>query len=168
MTPSERARRIKMVIMDVDGVLTDGGMYYGESGEELKKFNTRDGQGIALLHQVGIKTALMTGEQTEIVTRRARKLSIEEVHQGLRNKLPAVEELIAKCNFVLEEICFIGDDILDLPLFGKVGLAVAVADAMPELRERADYITRLKGGQGAVREVCELILAAKKERLGRR
>ena len=161
MTIFERASLIRMVIMDVDGVLTDGGMYYGENGEEFKQFNTRDGKGIALLHEAGIRTAIVTSEQTNIVARRAKKLNIEEVYQGVRDKLPVVERLLANYNLAPEAVCYIGDDMGDLEIFGKVGLAVAVDDAILELKRQADYVTQLGGGRGAVREVCELILKAK-------
>jgi len=146
--------------MDVDGVMTDGGMYYGEHGEEFKKFNTRDGHGIGLLHQAGIKTAIVTGEQTDIVSRRATKLGIKEVHQGAQDKWSVVTAMLERLAVTPEEVCYIGDDRLDLPVLKRAGLAVAVADAMLLVRNHAHYITQAKGGDGAVREVCELILAA--------
>lgn len=155
-----RARRIRFVLMDVDGVLTDGGMYYTESGDELKKFNTRDGQGIALLHAAGIKTALVTRERTAIATRRAAKLGITEVHQGVLSKLPVVKEILEKHGISREEACYIGDDVGDLEVITYVGFAAAVADAVPAIKTISHCVTKSKGGEGAVREVCDLILAA--------
>jgi 3-deoxy-D-manno-octulosonate 8-phosphate phosphatase KdsC-like HAD superfamily phosphatase len=131
----ERARRVCLLVMDVDGVLTDGGMYYGEHGDELKKFNTRDGQGIALLHAAGLQTAILTREQTAIVLRRGEKLKIGEVRVGVQDKLTVLRDMLC-----------------------HVGLAVVVQDATRKPRSVAHYVTRARGGEGAVRELCELIL----------
>jgi YrbI family 3-deoxy-D-manno-octulosonate 8-phosphate phosphatase len=162
--------RVRMLIMDVDGVLTDAGMYYSEGGEEWKKFNTRDGHGITLLHQAGIKTALVTRERTAIVARRALKLGIGEVHQGILDKLPLVQALLEKHGIVREEACYVGDDLGDLEVMRFIGVAVAVSDALPAIKKVAHMITRKKGGEGAVREVCDLILTARAraERRGQR
>ncbi len=149
--------------MDVDGVLTDGGMYYAENGDELKKFNTRDGQGLALLREAGILTAIVTRERTEIVTRRAAKLGIGEVHQGVVDKLAVVKDLLARHGIAPEDACYIGDDIGDLEVLRFVGLPVAVRDAMRCVRDAARLVTRTRGGEGAVRELCDLILAARSE-----
>lgn len=157
-----RLRRIRMLLMDVDGVLTDGGMYYTESGDELKKFNTRDGHGITLLHAAGMRTALVTREQTAIVTRRAAKLGISEVRQGALDKLPVVRGILEKHGITPDAACYIGDDLGDLEVMGYVGCAVAVADALPPIRRIAHYVTRKRGGEGAVREVCDLILATRR------
>jgi len=157
--PTTRLRKIRMLIMDVDGVLTDAGMYYAESGEELKKFNTRDGHGITLLQAAGFKTAIVTRERTAIVTRRAQKLNIGEVHQGAVDKLPVVKDLLARHGLQSEEACFIGDDVGDLDAMRYVGLPVAVADAVPSIKRVAAYVTRARGGDGAVRELCDLLLA---------
>lgn len=159
-----RAARVRLVIMDVDGVLTDGGMYYTESGDEFKKFNTRDGHGITLLHAAGIKTALVTRERTPIVTRRAAKLGITEVHQGVLDKLPVVKQLLEKHGVSPSEACYIGDDVGDEGAMGFVGFAAAVADALPPIRRIAHYVTRKRGGEGAVREVCDLILSVSRDR----
>lgn len=148
-----------MVVMDVDGVLTDAGMYYSENGDELKKFNTRDGHGITLLHAAGIRTALVTRERTPIVTRRAAKLGITEVHQGALDKLPVVKGILEKHGLAPADACYIGDDVGDQEVMGYVGFAAAVADALLPIRRAAHYITRKKGGEGAVREVCDMILA---------
>lgn len=160
----QRLRKVRMVIMDVDGVLTDAGMYYTESGDEFKKFSTRDGHGITLLHAAGIKTALVTRERTPIVTRRAAKLGITEVHQGAFDKLPVVKALLEKHGVAPEEACYIGDDVGDGEVMGHVGFAAAVADALPQIKKVARYVTRKKGGEGAVREVCDLLLEARVDR----
>lgn len=156
-----RLMQLRMVIMDVDGVLTDGGMYYSERGEELKKFNTKDGQGIRLLHEAGIRTALVTGEDTPIVARRAAKLQIDEVHQAALDKLSVVKALLEKHGIRPAEACYVGDDVGDLKAMRFVGVAVAVADATPAVKRVAHYVTRRGGGAGAVREVCNRILSAR-------
>jgi YrbI family 3-deoxy-D-manno-octulosonate 8-phosphate phosphatase len=127
----------------------------------MKKFNTRDGHGITLLHAAGIKTAFVTRERTSVVTRRAAKLGVTEVHQGALDKLPVVKSILEKHGVTPEEVCYIGDDVGDLEVMGYVGLAVAVADALPQITKAAHYLTRKKGGEGAVREVCELILSSR-------
>lgn len=147
--------------MDVDGVMTDGGMYYGEGGEELKKFNTRDGQGIALAHEAGLETAILTREDTQIVLRRGAKLKVGEVRVGVLDKLAALRELAAARGLDFEQIAYIGDDVHDEVVLRAVGLAVVVRDATPRPRAVAHYITRARGGEGAVRELCELLIAAK-------
>lgn len=152
---------LRIVIMDVDGVLTDAGMYYAEGGDEWKKFNTRDGHGITLLHQAGIKTALVTRERTAIVARRALKLGIAEVHQGILDKLPVVQALLDRHGMTREDACYIGDDLGDLEVMRFIGLPVAVGDALPAIKKVARLVTKKKGGEGAVREVCDLILAAR-------
>ena len=165
MTPDvrERARRVRMVAMDVDGVLTDGGMYYGETGEELKKFNTRDGMGIALARAAGLTAAILTRESTQIVIRRAAKMKVEEVHVGLLDKLTCMREILARHGLTLEQVAYIGDDVNDYELLCHVGLAVAVRDATRLPKSVAHYVTVAKGGEGAVRELCELILEARRE-----
>jgi 3-deoxy-D-manno-octulosonate 8-phosphate phosphatase (KDO 8-P phosphatase) len=147
-----------MLVMDVDGVLTDGGMYYGEHGEELKKFNTRDGQGIALLHEAGLETAILSKENTPIVTRRGAKLRVGEVRVGVQDKLAALREMVAARDLSLEHVAYIGDDLNDYGLLCEVGLAVVVQDATRKPRSVAHYVTQARGGEGAVRELCELIL----------
>jgi 3-deoxy-D-manno-octulosonate 8-phosphate phosphatase (KDO 8-P phosphatase) len=147
--------------MDVDGVLTDAGMYYSESGEELKKFNTRDGMGIKLLQRAGLITALITMEETKLVTRRAEKLAIPEVHQGARDKLAVLREMVERRGLTLQEVAYIGDDVNDLEVLNAVGFGAAPADALPAVRSAVDYVCRQKGGEGAVREIADMILAAK-------
>ena len=157
-------KRIRLFATDVDGVLTDAGMYYSESGEELKKFNTRDGMGIKLLQRAGLITALITMEETKLVTRRAEKLAIPEVHQGVRDKLAVMREMVARHGLTLQEVAFIGDDVNDLEVLNAVGFGAAPADALPAVRSAVDYVCRQRGGEGAVREVADLILEAKAKR----
>jgi YrbI family 3-deoxy-D-manno-octulosonate 8-phosphate phosphatase len=151
-------KNIKLVAMDCDGVLTDGGMYYTEDGNEIKKFNTRDGMGIGLLHKQGIKTAIITGEDTKIVMNRAKKLGIDEVILGCKDKLTAMKQLVQKYNLSFNEVSFIGDDINDIELLENVGVSFSVSDAMQIVKSKVDYVTSKKGGQGAVREVAEIII----------
>ena len=158
----KKLARIKLLAMDVDGVLTDAGMYYSEQGDELKKFNTRDGKGIELLRNAGVKTAFITGETTKLVERRAAKLKIDELCQGAQDKLSALKEILSKYGLSYEEVAYIGDDVIDLEVMQVVGLAITVADGLPDNREVADYVTHVKGGEGAVREVAALILEARK------
>ena len=158
-----RARAVRLLVLDVDGVLTDAGMYYAESGDEWKKFNTRDGQGIALVQAADVRVAIVTREQTAIVARRAAKLRIEDVHQGVTDKLAVVQALAARHGVAREAVCYVGDDVGDLEAMRWVGFAVAVADALPAARRAAHWVTPQAGGQGAVREVCELILAAQRK-----
>ena len=159
----DRARRVRMIAMDVDGVLTDGGMYYGENGEELKKFNTRDGMGIALARDAGLRMAILTRESTGIVARRAAKMKVEEVHIGILDKLACMREIVARHGLTLDQVAYVGDDVNDYELLCHVGLAVAVRDAMRLPKSVAHYVTAAKGGEGAVRELCELVLEAQRE-----
>ncbi len=154
-------RRVRALIMDVDGVLTDGGLYYTENGDELKRFDVRDGQGLVLLRQAGILTAIVTGKRTTLVARRADELGIAEVHQAVSDKGATVTALLARHAVPPAAACYVGDDINDLPALRLVGIAVAVADAVPIVRRTAHYVTRTDGGHGAIREVCDLILAAR-------
>jgi YrbI family 3-deoxy-D-manno-octulosonate 8-phosphate phosphatase len=159
-----RWRGVRALIMDVDGVLTDGGLYYTEQGDELKRFDVRDGQGLVLLRQAGILTAIVTGKRTTLVARRADELGIAEVHQGVTDKAATVSALLARHAVAPAAACYVGDDINDLPALRIVGIAVAVADAVPIVRRAAHHVTRASGGHGAIREVCDLILAAGRTR----
>ena len=161
-TRSLALKRIRLFATDVDGVLTDGGMYYGESGEEMKKFNTRDGMGIKLLQAEGIITAVITMENTHIVDRRAKKLGIPEIHQGVRDKLAVLQDLVSKYDLTLAEAAFMGDDINDLRALRAVGFSGAPADCIEAVRKNVHYLCRRKGGEGAVREVVDLILGVRK------
>jgi len=162
--PSEvhsRAAEVKLLVMDVDGVLTDGAMYYSESGDELKKFTTIDGMGISFLHNAGIATALITGEKTSLITRRSRKLSIDYVFQGVTDKLSVLNKLIQTLGITNNETGYIGDDLNDLEVMNNVGFPVTVPNGHEKLKKVACYCTEKPGGSGAVREVCELILQAR-------
>jgi YrbI family 3-deoxy-D-manno-octulosonate 8-phosphate phosphatase len=147
-----------MLAMDVDGVLTDAGMYYSETGDELKKFNTRDGMGIKMLQFAGILTVFITKEKTAIVERRGRKLGVPEVHQGVDNKLALLRRLIKKHGLTLKEVAFVGDDVNDLETLRVVGFSAAPADAMPSVLEVVHYVCQKRGGEGVIREVSDLIL----------
>jgi len=149
---------VKLLILDVDGVMTDGSIIYDNQGNEYKIFNVHDGCGIELLRKKGIRVAFITGRSSSIVARRASELGVEDVFQGVSGKIPPLKELIRKYNLKLEEICAMGDDILDIPLLKMVGFPVTVKNARPEVKKIVKYITSVSGGQGAVREVAELIL----------
>jgi YrbI family 3-deoxy-D-manno-octulosonate 8-phosphate phosphatase len=152
---------VRLLCVDVDGVLTDAGMYYGPDGEVLKKFNTRDGMGLARVREAGVAVAIISGEDSAIVHARAAKLKIDDVFCDASNKRVAVDVLCAKHSLQLDEVAFIGDDLNDLPALECVGMACAVADAADPVRAMAHYVTQRRGGDGAVREVCELLIAAR-------
>ena len=156
-----RAAKIQLLALDVDGVLTDGKIYFDQAGNEMKTFSTRDGLGIHALRHFRIPVAIITARQSNIVTRRAAELGIELVYQGSLDKLASFRELIAKAGVSAENTCYAGDDWIDIPVLERVGLAVAVADAHELVRERVHWVTRNAGGNGAVREICDLILHAK-------
>lgn len=153
-----KRKKIKMFLTDCDGCLTDGGMYYTETGDELKKFNTLDGMGISLLRDRGIITGIITGETTGILERRARKLKIDEVHQGIKNKLAIVDQLCQKYGITREEVAYVGDDINDLDALCNVGFSCTVDSAQSIIKEKVDYVSSNKGGEGAVRDIIEKIL----------
>jgi N-acylneuraminate cytidylyltransferase len=156
---SSKAKKIKLFAMDCDGVLTDAGMYYSATGDELKKFNTKDGMGIRLLHEAGITTAIITGEDTQIVKNRAAKLKIKEVHQGISDKVAVMQKICEQYGYNLDEVAYIGDDINDAELLKKVGLSFTVADGHQSLKQLVNVETTCQGGQGAIREAIDLILA---------
>ena len=153
--------KVRMLAMDVDGVLTDAGMYYSESGDELKKFHTRDGMGIKMLQAAGIITAFITKEKTAIVERRGQKLAVPEVHQGVDDKLTDLTRLVRKHGLTLAQVAYIGDDVNDLEALRAVGFSAAPADAMPVVLQAVHYVCAKNGGEGAVRELADLILAAR-------
>lgn len=157
---SSALNAIKLFATDVDGVLTDGGMYHSESGDEFKKFNARDGMGLKLLQAAGVMTAFVTMEQTALVARRAAKLAIPEIHQGVRDKLGVLRELVAQYGLTLQQVAYMGDDVNDLQALRAVGFSAAPADCVDIVRKSVDYVCKLKGGEGAVREVVDLILTA--------
>lgn len=156
-------QQIRLFATDVDGVLTDGGMYYAESGDEWKKFNTRDGMGIKLLQKAGLITAIVTQERTRLVARRAEKLAIPELHQGVMNKLSVIRDMAMRHGISLRQVAYIGDDVNDIEALKAVGLSAAPADSLPQVLEIVDYRCRQKGGEGAVRELAERILLSRSE-----
>lgn len=156
----QKARNIKLLVLDVDGVLTDGRLWYGNSGEELKAFHIQDGLGIKLLQRAGVDVAIITGRTSQLVTRRGTELGIKHIVQGREDKLVALRTLATELNIALEEIAYAGDDLPDLSAIAAVGLGIAVANAMPYVAEHAAYKTARNGGDGAVREMCDLILQA--------
>jgi 3-deoxy-D-manno-octulosonate 8-phosphate phosphatase (KDO 8-P phosphatase) len=155
-----RASRIKLLLMDCDGVLTDGRLWLFEGGDEQKSFDTKDGLGLHLLHRAGLKSGIISGRTSSGVERRARQLAIEFVRQGDPDKIAAFEEVLGLAGVDENEVAFVGDDLNDIPLMQRSELAVAVADAVEETRSVAHYVTQAAGGRGAVREVIELILKA--------
>lgn len=160
MDINERAKKIKLLIMDVDGVLTDGKFYYGNYGDELKAFDIQDGFGLSLLNRAGIKTVIITAGNSRIVTRRAKHLRITRVYQKAYRKLETYERVLKKFKVTDAETCYIGDDLIDLPILRKVGLAVCVPNAREELKPAVHYVTNCHGGEGAVREITEILLKA--------
>ena len=158
----EKARKIKLIIFDVDGVMTDGSIIFHNSGEESKVFNAKDGHGIKLAMRAGIQTAIVTGRKSDVVKRRAEELGIEHLFQGALEKSGVVSELLDQLSLTPEDAAFVGDDLIDIPAMRMVGLAAAVADATDEAKQYAHIITELPGGRGAAREVCEFILKSQK------
>lgn len=149
---------IKLVIVDVDGVLTDGSINIDSNGIETKAFHVLDGTGVSYLHRAGLQTAIISGRNSKAVIHRAEELGIKDVYQGVKNKLDAYEDVLKKYSFRDEEVCYVGDDLIDLPILYRVGFPVAVANAAPIVKQHALYVTRASGGRGAVREVAEKIL----------
>lgn len=159
--PPKLLRKIRVLVLDVDGVLTDGGMYYGPAGEGLKRFNVKDGLGLRLVREAGLELALISGENSEIVKRRAEKLKIANVYVGIEDKLQTLKEFLATRSIALDEVAYVGDDLNDLPVLKAVGLPIAVADAVAQVRKAAKLVTTRRGGDAAVREVCDLLLSAR-------
>jgi N-acylneuraminate cytidylyltransferase len=160
------AGQVEALVLDVDGTLTDAGMYYGPDGEALKKFNTRDAHGLQLLRERGITVCVITTEESPSVEARMRKLGIEEYYPGVRNKLPLLLELSRRWNVPLQNIGYVGDDLSDLECLSRVGCAFCPSDAVIQVRQQAHHVCGQPGGHGAVREVCDLILGAKESRTG--
>lgn len=153
-------KKIRLFATDVDGVLTDGGLYYSDSGEQTKKFNVWDGLGLVLLNKAGLVTAVITMDHTPLVNVRAAKLGIAEIHQGVQDKLAVLKELSLKHGIRFEEMAYVGDDVPDVPALQAVGFSAAPANAREPVRKKVRYVCKAKGGEGAVREVADLILAA--------
>ncbi len=158
MSLEDRAKKIKMFIMDVDGVLTDGRIILGSRGEEFKFFHVQDGTGITLVHRAGLKTAIISARKSEVTERRARELGINAVYQVKDGKEGAYEKILKDYGLNDDEVAYIGDDLHDLPILRRVGLAVSVSNGRDEVKEVVHYTTEMAGGQGAVREIIEFIL----------
>ncbi len=156
----EKARDIRLVIFDVDGVLTDGSLYLGDDGQEYKAFNSRDGHGMVMLRNSGVEIGIITGRTSEVVRIRMESLGISHLYQGQRDKRPAYRELKQKLQLSDNQIAYVGDDVVDLPVMTQVGLAIAVQNAHSFTRQHAHWTTPSPGGRGAAREVCELIMEA--------
>ncbi|MDC5820749.1 3-deoxy-manno-octulosonate-8-phosphatase KdsC [Vibrio europaeus] len=157
------AKEIKLLICDVDGVFSDGMIYMGNGGEELKTFHTRDGYGVKSLMNAGIEIAIITGRRSQIVENRMKALGIKLIYQGQDDKIKAYQDICTKLDIAPEQTGYIGDDLIDWPVMEQVALKVCVADGHPLLARRANYVTSIRGGHGAVREVCDLILQARNE-----
>jgi len=156
----KKAKSIRLLLLDVDGVMTDGRVVFADSGEEVKAFDVKDGHGIRMLMRTGVSVALLTGRESRVVLHRARDLGIDMVYQGAKDKLSVFEGILREKGFKGEEVCYVGDDLVDMPVMKRAGLSISVADASEELKGSVDYVTERAGGRGAVREVCELILKA--------
>lgn len=156
----DKAKKIKLVIFDVDGVLTDGSLFVTHSGEEIKAFNSRDGHGLKMLQNTGVIVAIITGRTSNIVTHRMNELGIEHVYQGKKNKYPAFVELLETLSVTPEQTAYVGDDVVDLPVMTHVGLSIAVQDAHDFVVQHSDWRTPKCGGKGAARDVCEFIMDA--------
>lgn len=157
---SIRAARIRLMIFDVDGILTDGSLHYGPDGEVIKTFNVLDGHGIKLLQRSGVATAIISARQSALVARRAGDLGITHLHQGIHDKRATFEQLCAQLHIEPAACGFLGDDVIDLPVLTRVGFAASVPAGHPEVRSRVHYVTQAAGGRGAAREVCDFILRA--------
>ncbi|MFZ2302514.1 MAG: HAD family hydrolase [Gallionella sp.] len=155
-----RAKLVRLIAFDVDGVMTDGGLYYSDSGEEFKRFNSLDGQGLKMLRASGVEVAIITGRASRCVEARARNLGIEHVYQGVENKLEAMADLLNKLKLTRDAAAYMGDDVVDLGVMRHVGLSISVPESPQLVREHSDYVTQRSGGHGAVREACELIMSS--------
>ncbi|MFH1798526.1 MAG: HAD hydrolase family protein [Candidatus Omnitrophota bacterium] len=159
----ERAKKIKLLALDVDGVLTDGRIIYGSYGDELKNFDVNDGLGILLVKRARLKCIILTAKGAKVVTKRAKELGIDKVYQNFHYKIEALKKIRAKFRVKEEEICFVGDDLIDIPILKRSGLAVSPPNAVDDVKKFAHFITKKSGGRGAVREVCDLLLKAQEK-----
>jgi 3-deoxy-D-manno-octulosonate 8-phosphate phosphatase (KDO 8-P phosphatase) len=156
----DRARDVRLLLLDVDGVLTDGGLRYDDGGSEAKTFHVHDGHGLKMLQGQGVPVGIITSRESPLVARRAIELGIEHLYQGSNDKRETYSGILQQLELDVSAVAYVGDDVIDLPVMTGVGLAIAVADAHPEVRARAHWVTSTNGGRGAVREVCDLLLAA--------
>ncbi len=154
----KKLKSVKLLMLDVDGVLTDGKIIYNDRGEEIKAFNVRDGHGLKLLMRAGIEIALITGRKSKVVLHRARDLGIKKVYQRVTNKIEIYEKILKGKKLKDIHVGFVGDDLVDIPVLKRVGFSAAVGDAIPEVKKVVDYVASKRGGEGAVREICELLL----------
>lgn len=155
---AQKAQKIKLLILDVDGVLTNNMLIFSNDGQEHKAFNTRDGHGMVLLQKSQVDIGIITGRKSQLVTKRMQDLKVKHVYQGIPDKLPTFLKLVSDLNLSLDEIAYIGDDILDLPILMRIGLSITPADGDGEVKSRVDYISPFNGGNGCVREACEIIM----------
>ena len=155
-----KAKNIRLLICDVDGVLTDGSLFFGDDGQEYKAFNSLDGHGIKMLQEIGIEIAIITGRTSNVVLHRMKNLSVSIIYQGQSNKLIGYQQLLDDLNIQPEEIAYMGDDVIDLPVMTRIGLSVAVANAVELVKQHADMTTIKSGGHGAVREFCDFLIKA--------
>ena len=154
----EKAKKIKLLILDVDGVLTDNRLIYSDDGIEHKSFYTRDGHGMVMLQKSAVEIAIITGRKSQLVTNRMHDLKVKHVHQGVPDKLPTFLKLVEDLGLSMDQIAYVGDDILDLPILMRIGFSVAPSDADAEVKPRVDYVSQHPGGRGCVREVCEILM----------
>ena len=157
---AQRLKGIRLIALDVDGILTDGGLYLSDSGEEFKRFNSLDGHGLKMLKASGVELAIITGRTSRCVELRAKNLGITRLYQGVEHKWPAMQELLEELKLAPDAAAYMGDDVVDLPVMRRVGLAITVPSSPQLVRDHAHYLTQREGGHGAVRETCELIMAA--------
>jgi 3-deoxy-D-manno-octulosonate 8-phosphate phosphatase (KDO 8-P phosphatase) len=157
---AEQIKSIRLIAFDVDGILTDGGLYLSDSGEEFKRFNSLDGHGLKMLRASGVELAIITGRTSRCVELRAKNLGITHLFQGVENKLEVMQALLAKLQLAPAASAYMGDDVVDLPVMRRVGLAISVPNAPQIVRDHAHYVSQREGGHGAVREACELIMSA--------
>ena len=165
MTVRERAAKVKLIAFDIDGVMTDGKLYYSDDGRELKAFNTLDGQGLRFLRQAGVELAIITGRDSGAVTARAKNLDIHHLFQGVADKHACMSALLARLDLDWSEAAYMGDDVVDLPTMQACAFSAAPDNAHPTVRAKADFVSAHRGGEGAVREVCDLLLAARQGKL---
>jgi 3-deoxy-D-manno-octulosonate 8-phosphate phosphatase (KDO 8-P phosphatase) len=154
----ERLEKIKLLLLDVDGIMTDGRIIYTNDGQETKAFDVKDGHGLKLIQRAGIKVGIITGRQSQVVIKRAEELGIEFLYQGSRDKLEPYHEILQKTGLTDEQVAYVGDDVVDLPVLTRVGFAATVIDAVEDVKPYVHYVTERPGGRGAVREICDLIL----------
>jgi len=156
----EKARAIRLAVFDVDGVLTDGALFFGDDGQEYKAFHSRDGHGMKMLQRSGVLIAVITGRTSQVVEHRMQNLGVQHLYQGREQKLPAYEGLLRELGLTPEQTAYVGDDVVDLPVMTRAGLAIAVQDAHPLVKQHAHWTTPHGGGRGAARDVCELLMQA--------